>query len=72
MKHPPPHFHVSDGKEEASFSILDGSRLPGVVGLKRYDKVIYEWWKKHRRELCEIWNKSRPTDGEVGPVPLLT
>ena len=69
-EHPPPHFHVERDGEEASFSILDGARLPGVVGLERYDSVIRNWWEEHRRELCLIWNKSRPTDCTVGPVPV--
>jgi hypothetical protein len=69
-EHPPPHFHVERDGEEASFSILDGTRLPGVVGLERYDSVIRNWWEEHRRELCLIWNKSRPTDCTVGPVPV--
>jgi hypothetical protein len=69
-EHPPPHFHVRCDGEEASFSLLDGARLPGVAGLKRYDSVIRNWWEKHRRELCLIWNQSRPTDCVVGPVPV--
>ena len=69
-EHPPPHFHVKCHGEEASFSILDGTRLAGITGLERYDNVIRKWWKENRRALCEIWNKSRPTDCAVGPVPL--
>jgi hypothetical protein len=69
-EHPPPHFHVKYDGEEASFSILDGMRLPGVVGLERYDSIIRDWCEENRRELCLIWNKSRPTDCGVGPVPV--
>src|SRR5579862_1398312 len=50
-EHPPPHFHVKCDGENASFSILDGTRLPGVAGLERYDRLIRKWWEKHRREL---------------------
>jgi hypothetical protein len=28
--HPPPHFHVRYQKENASFAITDGVRLPGI------------------------------------------
>lgn len=69
-EHGIPHFHVECDGEAAGFSILDGSRVPGHVGLERYDRVIHEYWKANQRELCEIWNKSRPTDCEVGSVPL--
>jgi hypothetical protein len=69
-EHPPPHFHVMYDREDASFSILDGKRLPGVSGLERYDRVIWKWWNRNERELCLTWNKSRPTDCTVGPVPV--
>src|SRR5262245_65486924 len=43
-EHPPPHFHVSYQGQDASFSILDCSRLPGVRGLERYESTIRDWW----------------------------
>jgi hypothetical protein len=67
---PPPHFHVVYDDQDASFSILDGRRLSGVRGLERYDQVIWTWWKENERKICETWNKSRPTDCTVGPVPI--
>jgi hypothetical protein len=47
-EHPPPHFHVMCDGEDASFSIIDGTRLRGVAGLEQYDSVIYNWWQKNR------------------------
>jgi Domain of unknown function (DUF4160) len=69
-EHPPPHFHVMHDDEDVGFSLLDGSRLPREVGLERYDRVIKRWWQENQLELCATWNKSRPTDCTVGPVPL--
>jgi hypothetical protein len=69
-EHPPPHFHVLYGNEDASFSIIDCQRLPRVEGLKRYERDIFYWWGNNRRKLALVWNKSRPTDCTVGPVPV--
>jgi hypothetical protein len=69
-EHPPPHFHVSYQGEDASFSILDCSRLRGVGGLERYDHVIRAWWAKNHSLLIKEWNASRPTECPVGPINL--
>jgi Domain of unknown function (DUF4160) len=69
-EHPPPHFHVTYQGEDASFSILDCSRLPGVRGLTRYERVIRDWWEENQRTLIEKWNVSRPNDCPVGPINL--
>src|SRR5690242_16565930 len=69
-EHPPPHFHVSYQGEDASFSIVDCSRLPGVRGLERYERRIRVWWSENRTFLIEKWNTSRPTNCPVGPVVL--
>jgi hypothetical protein len=67
-EHPPPHFHVIYQGQDASFSILDCSRLPGVSGLERYERTIRDWWEKNKIRLIKEWNASRPTDCPVGPV----
>jgi hypothetical protein len=69
-EHPPPHFHVSYQEQDASFSILDCARLPGVNGLERYDRIIREWWRKNQKLLIQKWNASRPTNCPVGPIAL--
>jgi hypothetical protein len=69
-EHPPPHFHVKFAGENASFSIADGVRLPGIRGLEKYDHNIRKWWTEHYCKLIEIWNRTRPADCRVGPVPV--
>jgi hypothetical protein len=69
-EHPPPHFHVSYQDQDASFSILNCARLPGVNGLERYDRIIGEWWRENQKLLIEKWNASRPTNCPVGPITL--
>jgi hypothetical protein len=69
-EHPPPHFHVSYQGQDASFSIVDCSRLPGVKGLERYEGRIRNWWYENRHLLVERWNASRPTDCPVGAISL--
>jgi Domain of unknown function (DUF4160) len=67
-EHPPPHFHVSYKGKDASFSIIDCSRLSGVAGLERFDSAIRNWWERNKSMLIEKWNNSRPTDCPVGPI----
>lgn len=69
-EHPPPHFHVRFAGQNASFSIADGCRLPSVTGLEKYDHNIRKWWKQHYCKLIELWNDTRPSDCQVGPVPV--
>lgn len=67
-EHPPPHFHVRYQGQDASFSILDCERLPGVRGLERYEGEIRKWWEFHKYDLIQKWNESRPSDCPVGPI----
>jgi hypothetical protein len=46
-EHPPPHFHVRYQGEDASYSIVDCSRLRGSRGLERYDDRIRAWWAEN-------------------------
>jgi len=69
-EHPPPHFHVTYQGEDASFSIVDCTRLPGVVGLERYERKIRDWWRENQRLLVEKWNISRPANCPIGPLEL--
>ena len=71
-EHPPPHFHVTYQGEDASFSIVDCTRLPGVVGLERYERKIRDWWKENKLLLVANWNSSRPANCPVGPLELPT
>lgn len=66
-EHPPPHFHVKYGSEENSFSIEDGKPLY-AKGLNKYFKSILKWHREHRQDLVDYWNKTRPSDCQVGPI----
>lgn len=69
-EHPPPHFHVRYAGQNASFSLTNGERLPGIKGLEEFDRNIKVWWTTHRCELIEAWNRLRPADCPVGAVPV--
>ena len=71
-EHPPPHFHVIYRSEDASFSIIDCNRLPGVAGLERFNGDIRSWWEGNKLRLIEKWNTSRPANCPVGPIRLLS
>ena len=66
-EHPPPHFHVTGGGLDVSFSILDGSLLTGKIDGRRMELITY-WYKRSRGVLVDFWNKTRPTDSPVGPI----
>ncbi|WP_185681193.1 DUF4160 domain-containing protein [Parvibaculum sedimenti] len=68
LEHPPPHFHVRFAGSNASFSIEDGSRLPNVKGLEKYERNIRKWWSENRCALIETWNRTRPDNCPVGPM----
>jgi hypothetical protein len=66
-EHPPPHFHVSAGHIDATFSLADGSLLEGrLPGRER--ALILWWYARSRPLLIETWNETRPTDCPVGPI----
>jgi hypothetical protein len=66
-EHPPPHFHVSAGKIDATFSLADGSLLNGRVS-SRERELIQWWYTRSRPLLIKTWNETRPTDCPVGPI----
>ncbi len=66
-EHPPPHFHISGGGIDATFSITDCEHLQGKIGGR--ERALVEWWhKRSKPTLVEAWNKSRPSDCPVGPI----
>ena len=67
-EHPPPHFHVVYGGEDASFTLDTCERLKGVRGLKREERIIRLWWSKNRVKLALKWNECRPDGCTVGPI----
>lgn len=69
-EHPPPHFHVEYNGENNSFSIEDGAPLYPSNGLKQYFRNISKWHSNNRDSLIAAWNRTRPDNCPVGPIPL--
>jgi hypothetical protein len=66
-EHAPPHFHVSKGSIDATFSISDGRHLNGSIGNR--EKALVEWWfARSQAKLVRIWNETRPSGCQVGPI----
>jgi hypothetical protein len=66
-EHPPPHFHVSGGDIDATFSLVDGSQLEGKVSGR--DRALVGWWYSRSRSLLvRTWNQTRPENCPVGPI----
>lgn len=66
-EHPPPHFHISGGGIDATFTITECQHLEGKIGHR--EKALIEWWYKRSRPiLIRAWNESRPTYCPVGPI----
>lgn len=68
-EHPPPHFHISGGGIDATFSVADCSHLEGQVSGR--ERALVEWWfQRSRPMLVKAWNASRPSGCPVGPIAL--
>ena len=66
-EHAPPHFHVLKGDLDAAFSISDGRHLKGSIGDR--EKALIEWWfARSQAKLVRIWNETRPSGCQVGPI----
>lgn len=66
-EHAPPHFHVSGGDIDASFSIKDCSLLIGHIGGR--ERKLVNWWHQRSKEiLVRIWDETRPFDCPVGII----
>ena len=66
-EHAPPHFHILKGDINATFSISDGHHLNGTIGNR--EKALVAWWFAHSQaKLVRIWNETRPTGCQVGPI----
>jgi Domain of unknown function (DUF4160) len=66
-EHPPPHFHISGGGIDATFSLVDCTHLEGRVGAR--ERALIEWWyERSRLTLVRAWNESRPSECPVGPL----
>jgi len=64
-EHPPPHFHVITGGNNASFTIENCSVLAG--NLDRKDIKLVKWWhSRAQQKLIAAWDETRATGCSVG------
>ena len=64
-EHPPPHFHVTGGGINASFTIEDCALLAGELDGRRINLV--KWWHaRAQQNLIAVWNQTRPEGCSVG------
>jgi hypothetical protein len=64
--HPPPHFHVRYGSQQAIIAIetlqmLEGRLSPRVLGL------VVEWAMMHRSEIRRAWDQARRREA-IDPI----
>lgn len=69
-EHPPPHFRVSYAGQTANYNLLTGQRLAKNKPTSIKDRKVMKWWLEHRVALARLWNMSRPSDCQVGPVSI--
>jgi hypothetical protein len=68
-EHAPPHFHVRGPDIDATFRIDTGAFLEGHID-RRSQELIEYWFAEARPRLIEVWNMTRPSDCQVGPIAL--
>lgn len=66
-EHPPPHFHISGGGIDATFSLTSCEHLQGKIS-GREEALVKWWYEKSRQNLILAWNQSRPSNCPVGPI----
>ena len=66
-EHPPPHFHVVAGGDQASFTLDECKLLAGNLPAKQRRKIEYWFHEMNAKSaLIEIWDKTRPEGCVVG------
>ncbi len=66
-EHSPPHFHLSGGGVDATFSLSDCTHLEGKI-CGREKELVKWWYARNRPMLVKTWNETRPADCPVGPI----
>ena len=56
-EHGPPHSHAWYGGSDITVDLADG-RVRGRMA-ERATKLVLEWWRLHRDELSENWDRAR-------------
>ena len=67
-EHAPPHFHVRSQDINATFAITDCRHLDGKISGKD-QRLIKLWHSGAKVKLIEMWNRTRPANCPVGPLP---
>jgi len=67
-EHPPPHFHIESNGANASFAIDDCRKLKNSGFSSKEIKNIKDWFTHSKDKLIEVWNKTRPSDCQVGLI----
>ena len=65
---PPPHFRVKWNNYDASFTIETGKLLQGNIDTEK--KKLIQWFQRdYKPKLIAIWNRARPPDCPIAPIP---
>ena len=56
-EHGVPHFHAVYGEFEISVEI-DSGKVHGMFP-NRAERLVLEWWRLHRHELLDNWQRAR-------------
>ena len=64
-EHGEPHFHVKANEVNAVFKIKDCSLINGNMSSGEI-KLVEWWYNRCRYKLIELWNRTRPTNCQVG------
>ncbi len=67
-EHPPVHFHIVSGENNASFAIDDCELLKNKGFSPKVIKNIQDWFLYSKDRLIEVWNETRPSDCTVGKI----
>jgi hypothetical protein len=67
--HAPPHFHAIYGEHEATFDIITGTMLEGLLP-RRARNLVEDWLVLHRPELLANWHLATQQQPLVGIDPL--
>ena len=68
-EHPPPHFHVNGPHTSATFGIVKGDFIEGLIDGKTRRQVEY-FHQFNRDILIKVWNQLRPVNCPVGPIEI--
>lgn len=68
-EHNPPHFHVYYQDSRASFSIVTGELIDGLLGVRQI-RLVQAWIELHKEELQANWMLARKGEKLVSIDPI--